>query len=90
MLTNTHFCVFLEKMYPDRPTVLSAYIFILVPHGNRNHNPGVASSMLYQLSHAGPCGYQTFCYDVPNEHHHGEPGRGLNGRTSVTHPSLEV
>ena len=31
----------------------SAYIFVLVPCGNQTHNPGVASAMLYQLSHTG-------------------------------------
>ena len=25
-------------------------LFVLVPRGNRTHNPGVASAMLYQLS----------------------------------------
>uniref|UniRef100_A0A674ESW3 Immunoglobulin V-set domain-containing protein n=1 Tax=Salmo trutta TaxID=8032 RepID=A0A674ESW3_SALTR len=27
---------------------------VLVPRGNRTHNPGVAKTMLYQLSHTGP------------------------------------
>uniref|UniRef100_A0A674CLN0 ADAM metallopeptidase domain 9b n=1 Tax=Salmo trutta TaxID=8032 RepID=A0A674CLN0_SALTR len=29
---------------------------VLVPRGNRTHNPGVANTMLYQLSHTGPSG----------------------------------
>ncbi|KAK6297340.1 hypothetical protein J4Q44_G00319230 [Coregonus suidteri] len=38
--------------------LVSAYIifFILAPRGNRTHNPGVANTMLYQLSYI-PAGH---------------------------------
>ena len=45
---------FSRLSYPERLTVVSAYIFILVPRGIWTHNPGVASTMLYQLSYTGP------------------------------------
>ena len=51
--------------YPERLTVVSAYIFVLVPHGNRTHNPGVARAMLYQLelhgatTHCGLAAYSS-------------------------------
>jgi hypothetical protein len=34
----------------DLQEVASAYIFVLVPRGNRTHNPGFASTILYQQS----------------------------------------
>ena len=46
--------------YPERLTVVLEYIFILVPRGNQTYNPGVASTMLYQLSHTRPHTYLTF------------------------------
>lgn len=43
----------------DALMVVSAFIFIHVPHVNRTHDAGVASFMLYQLSHSSdmspPC-----------------------------------
>ena len=35
---------FSRGSYPEQPKVVSAYIFVLVPHGNRTHNPDVAST----------------------------------------------
>jgi hypothetical protein len=35
-----------DAFYPERLTVVSAYMFILVPCGNLTHNPGVASAMI--------------------------------------------
>ena len=43
----------LEDANPEQFTVVSAYIFILVPHGNQTPNLGIASTMLYQMSYKG-------------------------------------
>ena len=45
-----------KHSYTEQLTVVSVYIFniVLVPHGNRTYNPGVASAMLYQQSTLGP------------------------------------
>ena len=52
---------FSECFYPEQLTAISAYIFILVPCGNQTHNPGSASTMLYQLSHTGPSIQRRLC-----------------------------
>ena len=36
---------FIRHSYPEQLAVLSANSFILVPCGNRTHNPGVASTV---------------------------------------------
>ena len=56
--TDNSILHFSRRSYPERLPVASAcvftYVFVLVPRGNRFHNPGVASAMLNQLSHTGP------------------------------------
>ena len=49
---------------PEKLTVLSAYVVILVPHGDQTHNLGVASIMLYQLSPTGLTIYKLILNDT--------------------------
>ena len=44
---------FTRHSYPEQFKVAYAFIFVLAHVGNQTHNPGVASTMLYQQSHTG-------------------------------------
>ena len=43
----TPFESFSRRSHPEILTVVSAYIFLLIPRGNQTHIPGVESAMLY-------------------------------------------
>ena len=46
-----------RRSYPERHSrkrTIFVYFFVLVPHGNRTHNPANWSAKLYHLSHMGP------------------------------------
>ena len=55
LLVINELTLFIRRSYPERLTVVSAYVFVLVPSEIPTPNPGVASTMFYQLSHTGPC-----------------------------------